>query len=530
MASYPQSVEKLITAYEQPLPNLEALPGVPRIKLNEVISKLAYVYEKVRNSIDFREEHLLRRNAIERILRRRYLVENRKLIDAKLLVHELIRARYLPNDKLPESLIPIVQNYIDRYLSLLDHLQLHRTSPEDRKHIGWILSVASADVEERLSPTTREDALVEVMYGSLRQNIVLPDEVPTGQEQDVLVYLAMHRALLKSDEATLRYHLFTWAYPTWKNPDHKITEEVRAHFAKMVEGIEARINHPLSERMLGICRRYAISFITLADVLRTNPGKERELVMHPGLMDETVRKAMGDRVKLVRTRLRRTTVRSIVYIFITKMLLALLVELPIELIFFRNKPLLPLYINATFHPLLMAFIGLSAVVPGKENTERVVLAVREILNPSAPRQVFGKKHRPRRRRPITTFIFTVAYMATFVLSFGGIAWLLVTLQFTWISILIFLFFLSVISFFGMRVRQVVRDLVILDRRENLFMLLLDFFSLPILRVGRWFSKKIPKFNLFSFILDFIIEAPFKIFVEVVEEWFSFLREKRDEIG
>jgi hypothetical protein len=82
----------------------------------------------------------------------------------------------------------------------------------------------------------------------------------------------------------------------------------------------------------------------------------------------------------------------------------------------------------------------------------------------------------------------------------------------------------------MRIRQVVLELTILDRRENLFLLLLSFFSLPILRVGQWFSKKVPKINLIIFILDFIIEAPFKIFVEAVEEWFSFLKEKREEIS
>ena len=529
-AALPPSVRKLLATHLEPLPNLEAAPGVPRIKLNEVIGRMGYFYEKIRNSIDFRDEHLLRRYAIERILRRRYLVENRTIIDARLLINELIRGRYLPNDALPVTIVAVVQNFIDRYVALMDHLQLSRTSSEDRRTIGWILSVASADVEEHLSPSTREDALVEVMYGTIRNNLILPETIPVGQEQDVLVYLAIHRALVKSDDAILRYHLFRWAFPQWRNPNHAVTEEIRNQFPALMANIEARIQHPLAERLLVICRRYAVPFLALADVLHEHSGNIRELIADPTLMDEAVTKAMVVRTKKAKTRLRRTTARSVVYIFITKMLLALAIEMPYEVFVLKLNHYTPVLVNAFFHPLLMVLIGTTAIVPGKENTSRVVAAVREILNPQTPRQVFGKKLKPRPRTAARAFFFNLFYLATFVLTFGGIIWGLQQLQFNWLSILIFLFFLSIVSFFGMRVRQVISELSVMERRENLFLLLASFFSTPILRVGQWVSKRVPKVNVFIFLLDFIIEAPFKIFVEVVEEWFGFLKEKREEIS
>ncbi len=530
LTAFPQSIQKLVQAFEQPLPNLEAPAGMPRIKLNEVIGKVAYFYEKVRNSIDFREEHLLRRAMLERILRRRYLVETRNIIDARLIINELIRARYLPNNALPETLVPVVQNYLDRYIALIEHLKLSRANPDDRRTIGWLLSVASADLEERLSPSTREDALVEVMYATLRNNLVLPESIPAGQEQDVLVYLAIHRALIKSDDAMLRYHLFRWAYPQWRNPDHAVTEDVREHFPKLMASIEARIQHPLTERLLVICRRYTIPFLVLADVFREDPHAIQLLLANPAALDEATEKAMLARVKKARTRLRRTTVRSVIYIFITKMMLALAIELPYEVFVLNLNHYGAVMVNAIFHPVLMVFIGVTVMIPGKENTARVVAAVKEILNPSAPHEIFGKKLRPRPRTATRSFFFNLFYFATFVITFGAIIWVLATFNFNWVSIAIFLFFLSVISFFGMRVRQVVRELSIMERRENIFLLLLSFFSLPILRMGQWFSKKVPKVNLFIFLLDFVIEAPFKIFVEVVDEWFSFLKEKREEIS
>ncbi|MFA4834081.1 MAG: hypothetical protein WC619_04540, partial [Patescibacteria group bacterium] len=43
---------------------------VQKIKVSEVISKMAFYYEKIRNSVDYKEENLLRKNAVERILKR----------------------------------------------------------------------------------------------------------------------------------------------------------------------------------------------------------------------------------------------------------------------------------------------------------------------------------------------------------------------------------------------------------------------------------------------------------------------------
>ncbi|PIS41828.1 MAG: hypothetical protein COT25_01025 [Candidatus Kerfeldbacteria bacterium CG08_land_8_20_14_0_20_42_7] len=81
----------------------------------------------------------------------------------------------------------------------------------------------------------------------------------------------------------------------------------------------------------------------------------------------------------------------------------------------------------------------------------------------------------------------------------------------------------------MKLRSQVKELVIIDQKDSIFSALIDFVSLPILRVGQWVAAKTPKVNLFLFVLDFIIEAPFKMFMEVIEDWIVFQREKKDEL-
>ena len=82
-----------------------------------------FYYEKIRNSVDYEEEHLLRKNAIERILRRQIIIEgvikeSKSENIAKHLLAELIRAAYLPNNQIPESKIDEVSHVITKYIKL----------------------------------------------------------------------------------------------------------------------------------------------------------------------------------------------------------------------------------------------------------------------------------------------------------------------------------------------------------------------------------------------------------------------------
>ncbi|EKD63982.1 MAG: hypothetical protein ACD_51C00113G0002, partial [uncultured bacterium] len=42
----------------------------PAIRVSEVLGTIAHIYERIRNIVEYKGEHVLRRNAIERILRR----------------------------------------------------------------------------------------------------------------------------------------------------------------------------------------------------------------------------------------------------------------------------------------------------------------------------------------------------------------------------------------------------------------------------------------------------------------------------
>ena len=93
---------------------------------------------------------------------------------------------------------------------------------------------------------------------------------------------------------------------------------------------------------------------------------------------------------------------------------------------------------------------------------------------------------------------------------------------------VFVFFVSLVSFFSYRIRQIV-NLYRLDEKEGVLTPVIDFFFMPILSLGKFFSGGLARLNFLIFVFDFLIEAPFKLIFEVVEEWISFVRKRKDEI-
>ena len=169
-------------------------------------------------------------------------------------------------------------------------------------------------------------------------------------------------------------------------------------------------------------------------------------------------------------------------------------------------------------------------IPGEENTKRVFERIVHIINHDTTFETdvtFVIKP-PRVKKPILVFGFTVFYSLTFIITLGLIHEVLRLLQFNPISEAIFIFFVSVISFFSYRVKQIAKEYR-LQVRESFFAPFIDFFFMPILSLGKIFSSGIAKLNIFMVILDFLIEAPFKLIFEVIEEWISFVRQRKDEI-
>ena len=508
----------------------------PKIRVSELISRLAFYYEKIRNSVDYKEEYLLRKNSILRNLKRQIVLEGSlKSVNAeeaaKNLLVELIRAGYLPNNKLPEAKIGEIAAVISKYLELR-LLGLPKITQEKVKNKinRWIFALAAAEIEEKLDLNPVRQTAISNLYELLSGHIALPEGSIYQRDREIQIYLSIHRVFMKFDNDMLEFLLLKYYNANWTKAGDKEIKYLSDHLEATKAEIDAQINHPLTAQLNKITNRYAVYSTILNDVISDNPiGVYESFKSDPKVFPRLVKKFAQKRYHEAKVKLRRAAVRSIIYIFLTKMVLAVILEVPFTLWLGEILNYNSLAINVIFPPALLFFIVLFTRMPSEANTEKIVQGVEEIVFKEKERKEPLVLRQPLKRRRGVNAAFALIYAITFFITFGLVIYFLDKIQFTFVSIIIFLFFLTLVSFFSLRIRKVAREMYIIERRENIFSFIMDFFYVPIIEVGKWLNEKFSRINFFVFILDFIIEAPFKIFIDIAEEWTKYVKERKEEI-
>jgi len=538
--------------YNEQKESEEESEDIQKIKVSEVISKMAFYYEKIRNSVDYKEENLLRKNAVERILKRQIVIEGTIKVStseeiAKDLLAELIRAGYLPNNKIPEEKIKEIAGIIEKYLKLRNY-SLSRISFSEHVKNGkvgqatgdfqeindltnWFMSLAASEIEESLGRDKIKQAVVSNMYEILTKKVKLPPDLPYEKEKEVQIYLSIHRNFLKFDQEMLEFILFKYFNPGWtKEPKDEEIAKIAQNIRSLRQAISASLNHPLAKQLDRIVGQYSVYFSVLAEVIGKNPTAVHDEIKNDiKAFPRLIKKVCTEEYKSIKLRLWRAAVRSIIYIFLTKSIFVILLEIPAIQWFGEEVNPVSLAINVSFPALLLFLIVLFTRIPSEANTARIIEKIEEITFAEKEKKEQFILRQPAKRGKLANGFFGLIYFITFLLSFGLIIWALDKINFTWVSIIIFLFFLALVSFFSIRIRRGVREFIVVEQKENIFTFLVDFLYTPVIAAGQWLSEKFSQINIFIFILDFIIEAPFKIFVEITEDWTKYVRERREDI-
>ncbi len=497
----------------------------PRISVNEAVGAVAFYYEKLRNVVDYQDEHLIRQNAIRRIIKRRLIVQDAYEDVAFSLLKELVRSRYFLNNTIPYSKVKEVSHILAFYIGAIDVLTPHADFSEREKDI--LISYAACAIDEYLAPLVQEEALVKLMYGVVEAELV-PNDLDTDEKiRKTQIFVASYRVLLRPDADRLRYFLLKQLYSACTHTAEADPKDFAKIFFDVQKKIHDIIRHPHNKKLLPFLRRYRIPFILLHTIIR---NRSKSILDDSDELEAQIKKLCEQLYASQKKRLYGRSIRAFVYIFLTKMLLGIGVELPYDLITIHHINVLPLIVNIVFPPVLLLIIALSTKLPGADNTKKILQAVKEIVYTDEPRNIFTVQRLPvKKKRFILPFIFTLLYIALFAISFGCIAWVLRRLHFNIASGIIFFLFLSLVTFFGVTIRRSVQEYVMVVKKPNIFMAFLDPFFLPIVQVGRWLSFNISRINIFVFIFDVLIELPFQALIDITEEWFSFIREKKEDM-
>jgi hypothetical protein len=531
---------------------------IPRIKVSALVSRLSFFYEKIRNAVDYDEEHRLRKNAIGRILKRQIVIEGvLKEADASKvsehLLTELIRGRYLSNNLIPETKIGEIASILEKYILLKNLISLKinnelnikadvgRIKDLINKKTGltsWIIELVACEIEEGLGQNKVKQAVVGDMFAILSRIVKLPDDSPYGDDLEIQLYLSICRNYLKFDDEMLSFVLFKYYNSDWNSLSLSenaaagtgILNKVSENIDQIRAAVSRQLEHPLKKQIDRVVRMYSLYFSILVETIDIDPAKVyNELEDGAKGFLSLLKKVCEKKYQKAKSRLWRSALRSIIYIFFTKSIFVILIEVPA--IKFFNEPLNPvsLGINICFPAFLLFLIVFLTKTPGSENTEKIISGIKEIAFAGNEKKQPIVLRQPPKRNPFKRLIFALVYTASFMFSIWMIVKVLTLIHFNWVSMLIFLFFLAFVSFFSIMTTRGVKELIVVEKRESLVSFLLDLFYMPIIMAGRWMSGKFSKLNVFVFVFDFIIEAPFQVLIEMAEDWTRYVRERRENI-
>lgn len=519
---------------------------VPKIKVSAVVSRLSFLYEKIRNAVDYEDENLLRKNAIKRIVKRQLFIEGviKESSAEEMavgLLTELIQAGYLPNNKVPETKISEVRDLLNKYIDLkkgfkktsfLNFEENKKEREARNKMLEWLMGLLAAELDGIFDRNPIKKAAVLNLFEGLNKIIKLPPELPYENQLKIQIYLSLGRTFLKLDEDTLS--LITFKYYTGWDEINANSEEMEAtakNLSNLHEAVLKQLNHPLKKQLDKITRKYALYYSILLELAAENPQKvyENTVSNYKGFIN-SVKEKCEEKYSKAKTKLWRSGIRSIIYIFLTKSIFVFILEIPVSKLFNEPVALLSLVINIAFPAFLLFIIILISSIPGEKNTKKIIDGVEEIVFLEKRRTSEITLRRPKKRAGLLNFIFNLVYAGFFLLAMYFLVLALDMLHFNWVSITIFMFFLAFVSFFSFRVKREIKELTITEDSDNILNFFLDLFYMPIVAIGKILSENVSKINVFVFVLDFIIEAPFKVIVGVIEDWSKYLKERKENLS
>ncbi|HVA96458.1 MAG TPA: hypothetical protein VND99_02285 [Candidatus Acidoferrales bacterium] len=493
-----------------------------RITVNPIVTKFASWYERLRNAMEFREDEVILRATIERILKRRLLLGGNGKTTAKPLVKELLWARYLPENDIGESVAQKIEEVIDLHLSMRLRILAKHKFPESTIN-DWTYDLMSSDIQYILNPKRSKELVANFMYHVLKDDVAIEDE--STETKNAQVFISVRKAFARDDLAFLRYHLFCQYFGrlTPKTLDYTVE-----HFLEGYNEILRQMFFVRREKIYTYVKRRTAAFFIFEDILESQKENLKTILENDEALKEVVFEACEKRYNSISRRVRTAIIRSVIFILLTKVAFAFFVEGTYERIVYGHIVWTSIIINTSIPPLLMIIVSLFIRTPGQDNSERIFTYISRLLHDEDP--VLGNKlliAKPQTDKRFMT-AFNILWLFAFCLSFGAIIYVLTRLHFNVISQTIFIFFLAIVSFLSYRI-ALLAHVYRVGEKQGLGTLLVDFLFMPVILVGNRLTQSIRQINIFLMLFDFFIEAPFKFLFAFFDQWFYFLHGKTEEL-
>ncbi len=471
-------------------------------------------YEQLRNAAEYAEEHLLLQRAIKRFCKRNLFLSRRRSgpLGPELVV-ELVQAGYLRNRSFSKASSVKLDLIIEAYMATFARLRQSRVERDTA--MDWVLAVMSSEIENMLNPHHTQAAMVFFTYHYFLQTISRDQfaDLPKATSYEFCMYIATHQALLKSDIDTVRRELHVL---------YKQSSEDIAGFKRLNQQIDEFYGNQLTQRLKRVIGRYGAPFRVLKS-LADDRSDVVEILSDKELFMDAYNRQINHEYQQVERRLNRGLLKSIAFIFLTKILVGVAIEVPYDLLARGTVAFLPLGVNLLFPPVYMGSLKLGLKLPTASNAQTVGNAMATILYGSDSSQIQVPPQR------VSSLSAKLIYSLLFAVPIAITALILQRIDFSVVQMVIFFVFFSTASFLGFRLSSLTRELELASRQTGLLASMRDFFYLPFIVFGQWLSRKYSKINAVGRFLDVAIELPLKTVLRLLRQWIRFLNEKHEEL-
>lgn len=342
--------------------------GVTPIRVDEISSKLAILYERVRKIIDWKDDNALRRSAIERILKRILFPKLSGLVTtdinpsdlAETIATELIRGGHLPNDTIPRERAEKTAEGLEKYLYFFKETE--KVGLDVKKRINlvtFIIEIAACEIEETLTRPIKEYGVIKAMTDLIDGRLkITPSNILNEGDRKKYIFIAVCKTLYDLDNNFIIYRLLKLKYPNFRQPDKEETALISDNLITDWKQITAEIEQPLTQKFISLAERLDTVFILIDDVLeriKTEGKQLKDIFEYKTKYLEYLSEAYDKRHKSLKNRLFRLGAFSTLSVFLSNWVTFYLFEVPLAKLFYEGFSLKAAIVDFTIPTLVMFF-------------------------------------------------------------------------------------------------------------------------------------------------------------------------------
>ena len=496
------------------------------VHVPNVANALLFAYEQLRNASENIEDQLLVQKAILRFYSRNLsFTFNKKPTDlGNELVIELTQSEYLKNDSVSVSTVKAIDEMIQDYYSTYWKIHKYHKEIDSQDIQKWILEILSVKTEQLFNNPIRTLTFAHFAHAyftgiiTYEDVLAIDDDSLDKSDYPTLLYISIHKAILKSDNANVRSGLLDL---------YKIQPSSIKFFVDFNKKYDYLAELDATSRLSRFISKNGATLRILRSTFFDKKSRVYEVdVSKKTRILDSISLQIDSDYQNLRNNLHAGIIRSIVFLLITKAIIGLMIEVPYDIIFIGHIDTTPLLINLFFPPVFLALTTLTYKIPGETNKNALVNQIKNMLyvqNQSSPA--------PLKYSAINTkdSVFNIVYIFIFIAIFGLVSYILYLLKFNVVQGLIFFTFLSTASFLSYRLTLQIKEIELVPTNQGFGAIIRDLVYAPFIFIGQKISYRFGKMNLIAQILDIIIDLPLKTTVRLIRQWMVFLNNKKDEL-